>query len=59
MTYGPIARIALRYGAGILLGMEVGERLAADTDMVAIVAVCIAAATEWAYREAKRRGWGL
>lgn len=57
MTYGPIARIALRYGAGALLGTQVGDMLAGDPDVVAAVAMVIAGGTEWAYREAKRRGW--
>ena len=53
----PIARILLRYGVGIVLGMEIGQRLAADTDVVALVALGVGAAVEGVYALAKRRGW--
>ena len=55
--YGPVARIALRYGVGIVVGMEVGQRLSMDSDLVAVVAVAIGAATEFVYRYAKKNGW--
>ena len=53
----PVARIALRYGVGIVLGMEIGQRLAADPDVVAVVALGVGAAVEAAYALAKRKGW--
>jgi len=53
----PIARILLRYGVGVVLGMELGQRLATDTDVVAIVALAVGAVVEGAYALAKRRGW--
>ena len=54
---GPIARIALRYGVGLVLGMHVGDMLAGDPDVVMIAAAGIGAATETAYALAKRKGW--
>ena len=57
MTYAPFARILLRYGVGIALGTEVGQLLAGDADIVAVVALLIGAATEVVYAQAKKRGW--
>jgi len=57
MKYGPFARIALRYGAGALLGAQMGDLLARDVDLVAVTALAIAALVEGAYTLAKRRGW--
>ena len=57
MTYAPIARIILRYGVGLILGMEAGDILAGDPDMVLYVAMGVGAAVEVAYVIAKRRGW--
>lgn len=57
MNYAPLARILLRYGVGIALGTEVGQLLAGDADMVAVVALLIGAATEVVYAQAKKRGW--
>lgn len=57
MKFGPIARILLRYGAGILFGASVGDALAADPDVVLVVALAIGGAVEAAYAYAKRRGW--
>ena len=58
---GPYVRIILRYGVGAILGMEVGEMLTADPDVVtvatAIAAGAVGAVTEIAYRIAKWRGW--
>jgi hypothetical protein len=53
----PIARIVLRYGVGLVAGMQVGNALAGDADIVLIVAAVIGAATEGAYALAKRKGW--
>ena len=57
MNYGPIARIFLRYIASFLIGAELGEKLASDSDVVLVVGIAIAAAVEVAYGVAKKRGW--
>jgi len=59
MTYGPIARVALRYivGAAIMGSPVIGEELAADPDLVAVLALAIGAAVEVFYVMAKRNGW--
>lgn len=59
MQYAPLARIVLRYlvGAAIMGSSQIGEQLAADPDMVMIVAAAIGAAVETGYALAKRRGW--
>lgn len=57
MTYAPIARIIVRYIVGGVLGMETGEILAGDPDVIAFVALGVGAATEFAYATAKRKGW--
>jgi hypothetical protein len=54
---GPIARIILRYGVGLVIGMEAGEMLAGDPDIVGVVALAVGVATEAAYAYAKRKGW--
>ena len=53
----PITRIVLRYGVGTIFGMEVGNLLAGDPDMILLVAAGIGALTELAYAYAKRKGW--
>ena len=53
---GPIARIILRYGVGLVAGMAIGDQLAADPDIVLILSAAIAALVEGAYAVAKRRG---
>jgi hypothetical protein len=57
MTYAPLAHILLRYGVGITLGTEIGQLLAGDADVVAVVALLIGAATEVVYAQAKKKGW--
>lgn len=57
MDYAPIARIILRYGIGAVIGMAQGDMLAADPDLVTIVALGIGAGVELAYAMAKRKGW--
>lgn len=54
-----IARIALRYGVGLTLGMKTGEIMAGDPDIVMIVAVGVGVAVEAIYTYAKRKGWNL
>jgi hypothetical protein len=56
--YAPIARIFLRYGIGALAGLQVGDALAADKDVVdvfaAALAVAAAVVTERWYAYAKK-----
>jgi len=53
----PIVRIALRYGVGAVLGMEVGHTLAGDPDVVMLVAAGVGVVIEASYAVAKRKGW--
>ena len=53
----PIIRIVLRYGVGLVLGMEVGSLLAGDPDVVLLVATGVGVATEAVYAYAKKKGW--
>lgn len=57
MDYAPIARIVLRYVIGAVVGMAQGDMLAADPDLVTVVALGIGAGVELAYAIAKRKGW--
>jgi len=57
MNYAPVARIVIRYGVGAVIGMAQAEQLAADPDIVTVVAIGIGAAVEAAYTLAKRKGW--
>jgi len=57
MTYAPIARILIRYGVGVVVGVDAASIAAGDPDLVSIVALVIGAATEVAYTYAKRKGW--
>lgn len=59
MNYAPLARIALRYVVGGLIvgSPALGDRLAADPDMVMVLALCIGGAVETGYVIAKRCGW--
>lgn len=54
-----IARIILRYlvGGAIAGSAEIGRQLAADPDLVMLVAILIGGAVEGFYALAKRRGW--
>ena len=57
MSLMPYVRIALRYGVGAVLGMEAGDILAGDPDVVAAVALAVAAMIEAGYVVAKRMGY--
>ncbi|MGR1582424.1 hypothetical protein ACSSNL_13280 [Thalassobius sp. S69A] len=59
MNWAPIARIVLRYIAGgVVFGsVAIGDRLAADPDIVMVTGALIGAMVEGAYYLAKRRGW--
>ena len=56
----PWARIALRYGVGLIAGAAAGDALAADADIVdavaAVMSLIAAALTEYWYRRAKATG---
>jgi len=56
--YAPIIRILLRYGIGALAGWQVGDTLAADSDIVDLIsagiAVAAAVVTERWYAYAKK-----
>lgn len=64
MKYAPLVRILLRYGAGGIAAVAVaskispdlGERLAADPDLVMVLAGFLGAVIEGAYMRAKRKG---
>ena len=57
-NYGPLVRIVLRYlvGAGIMGSGAIGEELAADPDLVMVIAAGIGLAVELYYAKAKRSG---
>ena len=57
MDYAPIARIVLRYAVGLVIGLEGGQALVGDPDIVLFVAMVIGAAVEAVYAVAKRKGW--
>ena len=52
----PFVRIVLRYGAGVILGLEAGDILAGDPDVVLAVAMALSLIAERAYAIAKRKG---
>tara|TARA_Y100000310_G_scaffold324866_2_gene387336 strand:- start:3995 stop:4204 length:210 start_codon:yes stop_codon:yes gene_type:complete len=67
---GAIARIILRYGVGGVIGYlaatfgvtaapDLGEKLAANAELVAAVATIVGLAIEYARTQAKKRGWSL
>lgn len=56
MSYAPIARIILRYIVGGVVGLETGDLLAGDPDIVFYAAMGIGAAVEAAYAFAKKKG---
>lgn len=58
---GAIARIILRYiVGGVIVGSAaVGERLAANPDLVMVVAGAVGVGIETFYAIAKKRGWSL
>jgi hypothetical protein len=57
MTYAPLARIILRYLVGAVIGLAQADKLAADPDLVTVLALIIGAAIEAIYALAKRKGW--
>lgn len=57
MSWAPLARILLRYVVGGVVGMEAGDLLAGDPDIVFYAAMGIGAAIEAAYTLAKKWDW--
>lgn len=57
MDFAPTARILLRYAVGAVLGLDAGNTLAGDPDVVTVVAIAIGAAVEVVYSIAKKKGW--
>lgn len=57
MDYAPIARIAVRYVVGLIVGADAANIIAGDPDVISIVAAGIGLATEALYAFAKRKGW--
>lgn len=62
----PIARIILRYAAGLLvmkglLSTDLGKTLAGDVDLLSVlelvIGFCAATAAEWWYAAARKFGW--
>jgi len=53
----PLVRITLRYGVGAVFGMELGNLLAGDPDVVLVLATGVGVATEVVYAYAKKKGW--
>jgi hypothetical protein len=61
-SIAPYIRIGLRYIAGYLvfksvLPPEIGNMLASDPALVAMIGGVIAVAVEWAYALARKWGW--
>ena len=56
MDYMPIARIILRYGVGLVIGTAQADMLAADADVVTVIAIAVGGMVEVGYAIAKRRG---
>jgi len=59
---GPISRIILRYLAAALVTygivpVNVGDQIAMDPDLIALLGLTLAASVELSYKLAKRRGW--
>ena len=56
MDYMPIARIILRYGVGLVIGAAQADMLAADADVVTVIALAVGGMVEVGYAIAKWRG---
>ena len=60
MISAPLVRIVLRYGVGAVVGVEAGELLANDPDLVDALTIALTAlagiAVDWWYSRAKRTG---
>jgi|TARA_B110000977_G_scaffold142777_1_gene181302 hypothetical protein len=56
-NYAPIARVLIRYIAGIAIGAESANILATDTDLITVIAILIGGLNEMWYYLAKKKGW--
>lgn len=58
---GAWARIIARYALGAILAGSgpIGQQIAVDPEIIALVAAGGMAVVEWVYARAKRRGWSL
>lgn len=61
ITVGPIARIVVRYGMGMLFGAAVSDAVLNDPDLMNFIGIVLSMLGSWAiervYQEAKKRGW--
>jgi hypothetical protein len=61
MQLAPLARIVVRYGAGLIFGASAADAILVDADIMNYVTmglgVIMTAVTEAAYSQAKKRGW--
>lgn len=57
MEYAPIARIIIRYAVGIVIGADSADVLAANPDLITLVAAGVAVVVEGFYAWAKKKGW--
>lgn len=57
MDYAPIARIIIRYAVGIVIGADAADVLAANPDLITLVAAGVAVVVEGFYAWAKKNGW--
>jgi hypothetical protein len=57
MGFAPVARIAVRYIVGAIIGFESANILANDPDVIVFMALGISFAVEITYGFAKRKGW--
>lgn len=53
----PLVRIVIRYGVGAIVGMEMGDILAGDPDVIEVTLLGIGLATEGWYWLARKYGW--
>ena len=57
MDYAPLARIIVRYIVGLVIGADASGIMAADPDVITVVAAGIGVSVEVLYAIAKRKGW--
>jgi len=57
MDWAPWARIAIRYVVGAVIGADQAGLLAADPDLITVIALGVGMVVEGLYGLAKRKGW--
>lgn len=55
--HAPLARILIRYVIGALIGADMAGALAADSDVVLVLATLLGLGNEALWLLARRRGW--